>query len=277
MKKQDSMRSLSRAIAIIQSFSPDNLEMTSTEIAHKLKIPISTTYRILERITDSGLIERDAKTSKYRIGPALYSRGILYISTTDIIKASEPVTKVMNELTDEAVLVGILENSYVILVWKEEARDTFRISEHIGSVIPAHVSAMGKALLSELSETELDTLYPEESLLLRTRETISTKTSLESELEEIRKTRISFDKGEDIEGISGVGSVIRNNKGKAIAAISISVPKFRMNETKYECLAKLVKMGASLISYRLGYQARTNSVRNAQEILSWWKQNQVDS
>ena len=36
-------------------------------------------------------------------------------------------------------------------------------------------------------------------------------------------------------------------------------------------LAKLIKMGASLISYRLGYQNRENCVRDIENIRTWWE------
>ena len=231
---------------------------------------------MLSTLVHGGLLERSRNTGKYRIGPELYFLGSLYLSSTDLLKACEPVAKVINELTSEAVNVGILENNQLILVMKEESRYTFRISEHIGTVIPAHVSAMGKALLSELPETELDTLFPEERLTIKTKGSIPTKTKLKLELEQIKESGVSLDRGEDIDGIIGVGAVLRDKNGEALGAMSISVPEFRTNQAKYNQLATLIRMGTSLVSYRLGYQDSVNPINSTREIISWWKKNQSD-
>jgi len=261
---------------MLKCFTPDKLELSATLIADKVELPRPTVYRMLTTLVHGGLLERNRSTGKYRIGTELYYLGSLYLSSTDLLKACEPVAKVINELTREAVNVGVLENDLVILIMKEESRYAFRISEHIGTVIPAHLSAMGKALLSELPEIQLDTLYPEEELTIRTKRSINTKTKLKLELEQIRESGVSLDSGEDVDGIIGVGAVIRDKNGKALGAMSISVPEFRTNEAKYTQLATLIGMGTSLVNYRLGYQDSINSINSIRDITSWWKKSQTD-
>ena len=91
-------------------------------------------------------------------------------------------------------------------------------------MLPAYASAMGKAFLSELSEAELESLYPEERLTPRTPKTIATKRELKLDLQQIRKTGVSFNPEGAHVGVEAAGSLIRNASGKAVAALSISVP-----------------------------------------------------
>ena len=274
MKDNNLNRSLLRAISVIKSFTPDELELGTVDISRKVGIPLTTAHRMLATLTKGELLEQNATTSKYRIGPGFYMQGNLYLRTTDIFKAAEPVTKALNDLTGEAIPIAILNRGNVVLIMKEESKYDFRVATHVGSILVAHASAMGKALLSELTETELDSIIPEERLRQMTRNTIATKTELKRELEQIRKTGISFDLEGNYDGVVGIASVIRDASGRAIAAISIPVPVFRFNEAIREFIASLVRMGSSLISYRLGYRDTNNPVRDIQEIRSWWKQNQ---
>jgi len=186
------------------------------------------------------------------------------------------VTETLNELTGEAISVGIFDKGNVVFVLREETKHAFRFAHHVGTVMPAYASAMGKALLSELTEAELDSLYPEEKLRPLTEKTIASKTELKIELAKIRKTGISINKEGSWEGVEGAGSVIRNAAGKAVAAMSIAVPVFRMNQAKRKQLATLIKLGASLISYRLGYHDMDEYIHDVQQIRSWWEQNQLD-
>ena len=275
MKDSNINKSLLKAIAVMKSFTPDELELGTVDIARKIGIPLTTTHRILATMTRGGLLEQNAKNGKYMIGPAFYALGSLYLGTTDIFKVAEPVTKALNDLTGEAVAIAILYQGNVVLIMKEESKHDFRVVTHVGSILTAYASAMGKALLSELTETEIDRIIPEERLPPRTKKTIATKTELKLELEQIRKTGIAFDIEGNYEGVVGIASVIRDRSGKAVAAMSIPVPPFRTDQATRELIAKLVRLGTSLISYRLGYQDTVNPVRDIQEIRFWWKQKQA--
>jgi IclR family KDG regulon transcriptional repressor len=268
-------KSLLKAISVIKSFTPNELELGIVDIARKVEIPLTTAHRTLATLTRGGLLEQNARTGKYRIGPGLYMQGSLYLSTTDIFKAAEPVIKALSDLTGEAVAIAILYRGNVVLVMKEESKYDFRVATHIGSILVAYASAMGKALLSELTEGEINSIIPEERLQPRTKNTIATKTELKLALEQIRKTGIAFDMEGNFEGVVGIASVIRDASGKAVAAMSIPVPPFRTDVATRERIATLVRLGTSLISYRLGYQDTVNPVRDIQEIRFWWEQSRL--
>ncbi|MFC1903820.1 IclR family transcriptional regulator [Chloroflexota bacterium] len=168
-----------------------------------------------------------------------------------------------------------MEKGFVTIVMIEEPNYPFKLTHHIGTIIPAYSSAIGKAFLSELTEAELDNFYPEEELEPRTSRTITTKAELKLELKKIKKAGISFNREGAYEGIVGIGSVVRGKKGKAIASLSISIPVFRITQANQQKYATLVKLGASLISYRLGYEDKTQQIHNIEEIRSWWEENQA--
>lgn len=266
-----------RVISVLDCFSRFEPELRAAEIQRKTGISKATLHRILTTLTNRRLLEKNQKTGMYKIGPELYTLGSLYLGTTDVLKAAEPVIKELNDLTGEAVNISIFDKGYVTLILKEEAKSVFRFAVRIGTIIPAYASSMGKALLTELTNEEIDSLYPEEKLRPLTTKTIATKTELKRELEQIRKTGVSFSDGGTYEGLFGVASVVRDASGKGIAAMSIALPIFKVNETTSDRLATLIRMGAKLISYRLGYNDAVNPVRDIQEIRSWWEQNKPSS
>jgi DNA-binding IclR family transcriptional regulator len=277
LRFENSMRSLHRAVSILNAFSLDEPELSAADIAWRVGIPKTTAYRIVTYLFSVGFLERNVDTGRYMIGGGLFSIATLYLNTTDFLKAAEPVMKTLNELTNEAVNLGIYDKGKVTVVMKEESKHAFRFSIHIGSVVPAYASALGKAFLSELTEAELDMIYRDEKLKALTENTIVTKTELKQELEQVRLSGVAFDKAEDYEGIEGIGSVIRDVSGKTVAAISISVPNFRINQALRKRIAELLRMASRLISYRLGYRENGAPVPDVKEISSWWEQNKADS
>lgn len=267
-------KSLLRAISLVTSFTPNDMELSLSDISHKTGIPMTTAHRIVTTLTQGGLLERTTHGDKYRIGPEFYILGSLYLRGTDILSAAEPVTKTLNDLTGEAVAVSILNQDNVILIVKEESKHGFRIATHAGSILVAHASAMGKALLSELAEAEIDSILPEEELKPMTKNTITAKGELKRELKKIRDTGLSFDIEGNYEGLIGIAAVMRDASGRAVAAMSIGLPTFRADEVARDRISTLVKMGTQLISYRLGYRDTVNPVRDIKELYTWWDSSQ---
>lgn len=238
---------------------------------------MTTAHRIVTTLTQGGLLERTMRGDKYRIGPEFYILGSLYLQGTDLLRATEPVSKTLNDLTGEAVAVSILNQDNVVLVAKEESKHGFRVATHAGSILVAYASAMGKALLSELTEADVDSILPSEELKPMTKNTITIKGELKRELEKIRETGLSFDIEGNYEGLIGIASVVRDATGRAVAAMSIGLPTFRADQAARDRVSTLVKMGAQLISYRLGYHDKAHPVRDLEEIRTWWKQNKLAS
>lgn len=268
---------LRKAVSILRCFSAGEPELSGTEIARRIGVHKATAHRILNVLSEEGLVIRNENSNKYSIGPELFVLGSIYLSTADLLTVAEPAVKALNDLANEDVNVGILNDGHVTVIMKAETTHRLRCSIHVGTIMPAYASAMGLALLSELNDSVIDSLYPEEKLRPLTSKTIATKTELKLLLAAIRKSGTFCQpalSGAGYEGVEGISSVIRDNSGQAVAAMSFSVPEFRMNPARRKQLITLLGLGVSLISYRLGYQDMANPVRDIGEIRSLWEHNQ---
>lgn len=250
----------------MKSFDPNTSELGVSDMAQRVGLSRPTANRILATLVYGGLLEQNAQTGKYMIGSGLFNLGSLFLLTRDSIKVAEPVIKELSELTGEVVNVHIRDKGYSIIVLREESKHTFRLAHHIGSFFPAYAVAAGKALLSELTDAEIDRLYPEEKLTPLTDKTLTSRAELKKELAQIRETGIAFNRGQSREGVESVAAIIRDAGGTAIAAMSIAAPVFTMNQAKRKRLTTMVRMGTSLISYQLGYRGASNPVCSIEEI-----------
>ena len=270
-KTPDYFKSLSRGLSLLQLFTPDTPEFRASDIVERLGVHKTTTYRMLSTLCDYGFLLANETTGKYSIGPAVYILGTLYQYTDDLNQAAGPVVRLINELTLECTNVGVLSGTSVVYMLREESKHDFRWSRAIGSTMPCHASALGKALLSGLSDSEIDEQFPCEELPRLTDNTVRTRGNLKYELEEVRRTGISYDPEGCIPLVFGFGSPIRGVSGGIVAALSLSVPVFRLDSGKRQAIEDLVRLGARLISYRLGYQDLTLPVRTLDQLRDWWR------
>jgi DNA-binding IclR family transcriptional regulator len=132
------------------------------------------------------------------------------------------------------------------------------MASRVGLRNPAHSSAVGKVLLSHLPEEELDGLIREKGLPKRTENTITDRAQLKEHLRLVKAQGYAIDDEENEKGIRCVAAPIYNETGRAVVAISISGPAFRITKKVIqETLKKEVRETARQISQRLGYRERT--------------------
>ena len=129
-----------------------------------------------------------------------------------------------------------------------------RMASRVGLRNTAHSSAVGKILLSHLADEELNNLIKEKGLPKRTENTLTDPVQLKDHLRAVRTQGYAVDDEENERGIRCVAAPIYNETGKAVAAISISAPAFRVTKKVIqETLKKEVMETAFKISQRLGF------------------------
>jgi len=262
--------SVRKMAKLFRLFTPEEAELPGPQIAERLGLHKSTTYRILAAACDEGLLAHSSSTGKYSVGPFLYLAGALFLKTNDLLQPAAPVIKLLNQLTREVANMSILNKSFVTIVLREESFHDFRWSRHVGSIIPAHTSAMGWSLLSDLTDSEIDRLYPDEKLEPLTPKTIATRTALKRELARVRETGVAYDYEGAAAHIVGIGSPVWGATGRVVAGISVTAPTFRVDEPQVLRIGELVRQAARLISSRLGHWGDESPVLQMDDLRTWW-------
>jgi len=121
----------------------------------------------------------------------------------------------------------------------------------IGEVNYAHSTAIGKCLLAELSEQQVEEVIREHGLSKLARNTITNGTQLLQELRSVREEGVATNIEENIDGVICVAAPILDQSGQTVAALSVSGPAIRM-EVILDGAKQEVKRVAARISGMLG-------------------------
>jgi len=125
----------------------------------------------------------------------------------------------------------------------------------VGKRLPAHCTALGKALLSGLTRDEFDALYRGTKKLERlTAKSLQTVPALLSVVEKTRQEKIVIDDEEIFNGVFCLGTAIRDHSGKVVSAISISFPRIRVDSKTLERFRSLLLESAAELSRQLSYK-----------------------
>ncbi len=260
LKPINLVQTIERASSILDILGQSSQGISIRELSAKLKLPKGTTHRLLSSLSYFGFVRQDPKTRDYFLGFKLVDLGQLLLSQLDLRKEAEPFLRDLAERTKETVHLVFLDRNEIVYIDKLETDQNpsgLRMASRVGLRNPAHSCAVGKVLLADLPEEALNNIIKEKGLPKRTENTIANPTQLKEHLNIVRAQGYAVDDEENEKGIRCVAAALRNEVGRAVAAISISGPAFRITKKVIQESLKREMMETALkISRRLGFQER---------------------
>lgn len=229
-------RPTSRVLDILQLLSTSKEGYTPTEISIAINVPKSTITPILRTLLQRKFITLNKDSGKYVIGIAAFVVGYAALPNLNLLELIKGGMKKIVTKTSETCQLGILVDGDVLYIAKEESPEPIRLISFVGNRLPAYATGIGKALLSAYSLSELKSLYPL-PLQTMTPYTVKDIDTLFHELEISKRQNFFIEKEENSLGIICL-SVPLIYQGKIVAAISVSIPKFRFTPAKEKIILK---------------------------------------
>lgn len=244
-------KTFTKGLAVIELLSSCGKPCGITQLATQLKLTKSNVHRLLQTLVAHGYVRNVDNAGNYELTLKLWELGSRVRSRIGIVEIAGPFLKLLGDQTSEAVHLSVLSGAEVIYIDKVESAQPIRAYTVIGGRAPAYCVATGKAMLACCSAKQLDELKI--SLTRHSVHTISSRTKLDKELQQIREQGYSINRGEWREDVSGVAASIFDQTGNAVAAVGISGPSTRLKPTVLKRYAPFVKSAAKQISKQLGY------------------------
>lgn len=252
-------KSLKKALSVLELFSEQVEMLSMKEIAEKLGTRPGTIFPILSTLKECGYLEKDKGNKKYSLGLTFLGKGTLVLRRLDIRGCAQPHLKELLIRCNENVHLAILDNRKVMYIDRKEAAPSLMIRSYVGKRVPAHCTALGKALLAFLDDQKLEDFLKKEKLERLTDNTITNPEDLKDELEKVRSAGFAIDNEEFQKGGICIAAPIKSYQDKVVAAISMSVPKSRFSDERAKKIIREVKNASLNISRSLGYKSKKSN------------------
>jgi len=260
------IQAIERAVAILNAFSAEQPELRVSELAERLGLHKSTVHRFLVNLEAAGLVERNPRSGRYRLGLRIFELGGLVMQRMDLWDEALPFLEGLVRDSGETGHLAVLDGGEAIYVERVEARRALRIPSAIGRGYPVHATNLGKVLLAYLSPEEIARIVADRGLAGYTPHTITDAAQLDAELALIRERGYAIDNEEYDEGLRCIGAPVWDHSGRVVAAMGIGGPVTRVTPERVDHLAEMVMAAARGLSRRLGAHqsvayATTSAVR----------------
>jgi DNA-binding IclR family transcriptional regulator len=244
------IQSVDRALRILSALQGAR-RLSLTEIAARLELPPSTVHGIVKTLVAHRMVIQEPDSSRYRLGPAVLRLGNVYLDTLELRSTVVAWAEELARRTGLAVRTGVLLLDDVVIIHHQPRPDGSRQMPEVGIVIPAHASALGKAILAYEPGDALARPGARRSM---TGETVTDPEELRTQLAEVvRPAGIATEVEEAVLGECGLAAPVFDASGTVAGAVGVVVPA---NEWPVDAsVTDAVRATARTVSRELGAQA----------------------
>lgn len=243
--------SVDKTLNVLEAVAGNAKGLSLAELVKLVGIPKTTAFRILDLLAARDYVTWNKENERYYIGIKALEIGISGLIGQDVVDVSIPYLQELSTSVGETSFLAVYNNGDVVYLYKAEGRGSIQTTAQLGSRRPAYCTALGKVILANLSIEETDRVF-ERKLTKFTEKTIIDRVKLYEEFAKIRANGYAVD-DEGVEyGLYCMAVPIYNYTGSVVAAISVSGPIRRLNESQEKVIEELKDVGAT-ISRRLGF------------------------
>ena len=254
VKKQDKpyfqVSTLGKGLDVLDLLA-DKGSLSVSGAAKYLGINRASAHRFLATLQQWGYVRKDID-GLYGLSLKLFELGQKAVGRLEIVNVSRPYLQELSDLYHETVNLGHWENQEILHIDKINSPEILRMDQPIGGRAPVYCTALGKAILSALPESELERYLTNVKFKRFTKNTATSCESLVKELIKCRRQGYAIDNEELVRGLRCVASAVYDHNGFPSYAVSVSGPAIRITLEHVNIIQKEVRRVAGEISNALG-------------------------
>ena len=225
------LESVDNALRLLQTLR-DQGSLRVSQAAEDLHIARSTAHRLLSMLVYRDFAVR-GEDHTYRPGPAMSAPQLRGRPLQELRRLLHPYMEALSERVAETVNLMVRVGSQTRFLASVESTQILHVGDRQGTILPAWRSSGGKALLAELSDSQVvELLQPGTDA--HTRVSKQERAALFTELRSIRGQGYAVNNEGTETGVCAVGMCVRDPAGVAVAALSVSVPSVRHTDAAAE-------------------------------------------
>lgn len=215
----DQVPSAAKALMLLDAFVGGPPSLGVTEIARAAGVTKSTAFRLLAVLADYGFVARHG--SRYSLGDRLFELGshTTYSRPRSIRDVATPYLADLYATYRSTVHLAALDGGQVLYLEKLYGPGQASSPSHVGSKLPATITAVGKALLAHAGERVTEQVLAGE-MPRRTAYSITDPALLRDELADIRGNGFAVDREESTLGLNCFAAPVVVGQ-RVVASVSI--------------------------------------------------------
>ncbi|SIO06780.1 IclR family transcriptional regulator [Agromyces cerinus] len=245
------IQSAERVLRILELVGAAPTGLTAAEIAQRLGLGQSTTYRLLATLHRQDYLARQSGEHRYILGRTVdqLGRALQYQ-----LVATDPVRQVLRAMHDAVgapAYLTVFRGDDIAVAHIEDSAAHPRIGQlHVGFSEASHTTAFGKLMLASRDDAGVARFLERHSPARLTASSITDAATLHDQLDEIRAQQVAVEIEEYLPKLACIAAPVRSAAGRTVGAVSVSV-QAKDFAARSAHLERAVRRGAWQVSARL--------------------------
>jgi IclR family transcriptional regulator, pca regulon regulatory protein len=222
------MTSLARGLTVIQAFSDRKRQFTISQLSGKTGLSRAAVRRCLYTLMKLGFAATDDSRHFY-LTPRILALGHSYISSMPLSAAAQPVLEHLSRLLHESCSIATLDGLEIVYVARASVTRIMAIDLRVGSRLPAFCTSMGRVLLANLPEEELENALGQIAFSAYTARTVRGADKLRQILKLVRRNGYCLVDQELEVGLRSMAVPIQSPSGRVVAALNVGAHAQRIS------------------------------------------------
>ncbi len=250
-----SNQSSEKHIRLIEFLAIQDEPLRLIDISKALSMNSSTVFRFLTTLMNLNYVAQEPDSSKYYLTYKLCALGQQVKHHQQLPKTARPILRELAKKVGETVCLAIDDNYQVVYIDVIEVPGQIsRTMKRIGNIAPLHCTGIGKLLLTNYSNAQLDEMIARMGLPRFTDKTITTKDRLSEEIRETKMRGYALDDEECEPGTRCIAFPVYDYTNKIIAGFSVTGSALRLTDEFFQANLPYMTQLAVQLSNQLGYQ-----------------------
>lgn len=229
--------------------------MPAMTIARELGIPKSSTHHLLNTMLDEGFVTYYETEHAWGLGMRVFEIGSAYLRSAPLQRLGRSTLARLTDELGETAHLAVLHGTDVLYIDKEQAGGSApRLVTEVGVRLPAHLTAVGRAILAGQAEAQVKAIFANQPLVKRTDAGPSSIKQLLSELREIEAQGYAIDRDMVTPGITCVAAPIRSHESVTLAAVGVTFLSAKYSQDDLHRIGRRVREAAGGLSHALGWR-----------------------
>lgn len=218
-ESRDYVQSLARGMQVLSSFGPDAPTQSLASIAARSGLSRAAARRLVLTLMHLGYLRQVGK--EYGLSLKVLALGNSFLHAWGVTDILFPPMQDLAKRIGRNVALGVLDGAEMVCLIRSlvERIGDWDWAPGIGLRLPCHVSALGRALLTGLSETELEAWLAATQLKEFTALTITDRDTLRWTVQSARDEGYAYVEQQVDGSMCAIAVPIRDHRGRVVAAL----------------------------------------------------------
>lgn len=252
------MKSLHKVLDILEVFiTSGSSEMRLSDIALAADLDKATVSRILSVLVERGYVTQKEARGKYALGSKFLSFSAFIKKKLTLSAIAKPHLLNLNKDIKESVVLFSFDGDRFVFLEEIHSKYPLRFAadpDGTTQPMPPHCTSVGKILLAEKTEKEIDEYIKETDFRAYTKNSLTDPSKMKKHLLSVARDGAAFDFEEFIPGVASVAAGIRNEEEQLMGCISVLGPTVRLTKKWLQEMTPRIKQCAMKISFDFGYR-----------------------